>query len=620
MDQEKVDGLVFSSNFDSGNLQSAERAKDGAWELTIAKDCEGTEFERRSSTWFYFRVRDEREAELSIAKRDKRGARFRFTGMSRQGALYKNGMRPVVRRLTEKRAAGGASCWAGLAGDGGWKRLPTGVCYREQSDRTGDLQFDWNFGTLGEEVEFAFCYPYAYEESLATHDALCAKHAAGVHAPQPPPPGAAPHPPPPKRKNTASAAPPGAVAPKETPQQADERIVLHRELLCFSVEKRRVEMLTITDAFGAAAVRESTLDPYVDVLHGAAAGSDGAPPPVDESKNYDASWLFPEARDGSSLRPEVYPDKPEVLVSARVHPGETPASFVLDGLLELLLRPDDRRAKLRRAAWRFVPQLNPDGVARGHYRHDVFGVNLNRVYWPRPDHRAAPAQAALMVLARAASCQPAGLALFVDLHAHATKRGVFIYGNHIDDEARQVENKLYALLLAVNSSFFDYNACNFSREHMLRRDRADAGGASAEGAARVAVLRYTGLDRAYTLECNYNSGRLTNHVPAARGEGANRGASPERPATLKMDSYTPDMWREVGRALGAALLDAFCENPWDRVGSSRWKSVDVMRQWLGDHPRKVNGRPRRKSRPTLTVADTNGGPTLLLPRRKAAFT
>ncbi|KAH8043907.1 hypothetical protein JL720_17253 [Aureococcus anophagefferens] len=235
MDQEKVDGLVFSSNFDSGNLQSAERAKDGAWELTIAKDCEGTEFERRSSTWFYFRVRDEREAELSIAKRDKRGARFRFTGMSRQGALYKNGMRPVVRRLTEKRAAGGASCWAGLAGDGGWKRLPTGVCYREQSDRTGDLQFDWNFGTLGEEVEFAFCYPYAYEE-----------------------------------------------------------------------------------------------------------------------------------RDGSSLRPEVYPDKPEVLVSARVHPGETPASFVLDGLLELLLRPDDRRAKLlrRKYVWRFVPQLNPDGVAR----------------------------------------------------------------------------------------------------------------------------------------------------------------------------------------------------------------------------------------------------------------
>ncbi|KAH8044029.1 hypothetical protein JL721_12985 [Aureococcus anophagefferens] len=535
--------------------------------------------------------------------------------MSRQGALYKNGMRPVVRRLTEKRAAGGASCWAGLAGDGGWKRLPTGVCYREQSDRTGDLQFDWNFGTLGEEVEFAFCYPYAYEESLATHDALCAKHAAGVHAPQPPPPGAAPHPPPPKRKNTASAAPPGAVAPRRRPSRPTSASCSTASCSA-SPPRKGVEMLTITDAFGAAAVRESTLDPYVDVLHGAAAGSDGAPPPVDESKTT-TPWLFRGAR---WLEPAAgsLPDKPEVLVSARVHPGETPASFVLDGLLELLLRPDDRRAKLlrRKYVWRFVPQLNPDGVARGHYRHDVFGVNLNRVYWPRPDHRAAPAQAALMVLARAASCQPAGLALFVDLHAHATKRGVFIYGNHIDDEARQVENKLYALLLAVNSSFFDYNAATSAASTCSAATALDAGGASAEGAARVAVLRYTGLDRAYTLECNYNSGRLTNHVPARRGRGRR---VPERPATLKMDSYTPDMWREVGRALGAALLDAFCENP----GTAWLEPLEVRRRHapVARRPPAQGQRPAAPQEPPDAHRRRHERRAHApLPRRKAAFT
>ena len=122
-----------------------------------------------------------------------------------------------------------------------------------------------------------------------------------------------------------------------------------------------------------------------------------------------------------------------------MHPGETPASFVLDGLLELLLRPDDRRARVlrRKYVWRFIPQLNPDGVARGHYRHDVYGVNLNRVY-ADPDSEKAPAQAALMVLARAAARRPAGLSLYVDNHAHATKRGVFIYGNHLEEPERQV--------------------------------------------------------------------------------------------------------------------------------------------------------------------------------------
>ena len=61
-----------------------------------------------------------------------------------------------------------------------------------------------------------------------------------------------------------------------------------------------------------------------------------------------------------------------------------------------------------------------------------------------------------MVLAKAASTRPKGLALFVDLHAHVEK-GVFIYGNHLEDTEQHIENRLYALLLSVNSSHFDYH-------------------------------------------------------------------------------------------------------------------------------------------------------------------
>jgi hypothetical protein len=53
--------------------------------------------------------------------------------------------------------------------------------------------------------------------------------------------------------------------------------------------------------------------------------------------------------------------------------------------------------------------------------------------------------------------QLAELKLFwgaVDLHAHAGKKGIFIYGNHSPVFNEQVEAILYPKLLSLNNSFF----------------------------------------------------------------------------------------------------------------------------------------------------------------------
>ena len=60
-----------------------------------------------------------------------------------------------------------------------------------------------------------------------------------------------------------------------------------------------------------------------------------------------------------------------MFVTARVHPGETPASFVSQGLVDWLLGSEDTAVQLRQGATVVVvPMLNPDGVFLGNYRYD----------------------------------------------------------------------------------------------------------------------------------------------------------------------------------------------------------------------------------------------------------
>ena len=84
-----------------------------------------------------------------------------------------------------------------------------------------------------------------------------------------------------------------------------------------------------------------------------------------------------------------------------------------------------------------------------------------------------------------------GVAIYIDLHAHANKRGCFFYGNFFEDEQQQVENMLYPRLVALNSPHLDFEHCVFSEKNMSSFDKR--AGTSKEGTGRVAMYKATGL-------------------------------------------------------------------------------------------------------------------------------
>ncbi|CAM9890985.1 unnamed protein product, partial [Ectocarpus fasciculatus] len=172
------------------------------------------------------------------------------------------------------------------------------------------------------------------------------------------------------------------------------------------------------------------------------------------------------------------------------------------------------------------------------------------------------------------------LTLYLDLHAHASARGCFIYGNHLPSLEDQAENQLLPLLMTINTPHFDFGSCNFTLKHMCRVDSGDAG-LSAEGTGRVFYGKHAGVLRSYTLECNYNTGKaMCNHIPSANGgRRGERFASPERKSTTS-PRYHPQIWRDVGAGFLKALLDAEGASVWSRLPQSKFRSLERARKHL----------------------------------------
>lgn len=217
--------------------------------------------------------------------------------------------------------------------------------------------------------------------------------------------------------------------------------------------------------------------------------------------------------------PEALRARRGVVLSGRVHPGESNASWMVKGLIDFLLS-DRLEARLLRDAFVFkvVPMLNPDGVINGNYRCSLAGVDLNRV-WLDPSRKLHPTIYHTKVMMRRLMEDRAVL-LFADFHGHSRKQNVFMYGCEpkgaaaaasvpspagygAPPMAARLQERIFPRLLWRHApEIFSFSDCSFKVQR------------SKESTARVVCHREFNLFNSFTVEASFagsTKGRLAGY-------------------------------------------------------------------------------------------------------------
>uniref|UniRef100_UPI00398F85EE cytosolic carboxypeptidase 4 n=1 Tax=Pristiophorus japonicus TaxID=55135 RepID=UPI00398F85EE len=193
-----------------------------------------------------------------------------------------------------------------------------------------------------------------------------------------------------------------------------------------------------------------------------------------------------------------------MVLTARVHPGESNASWVMKGTLEFLVSNDPIARSLRDSyIFKIIPMLNPDGVINGCHRCSLSGEDLNRQWSePSPDlHPTIYHTKGLLSYMRSIDRTPL---VYCDYHGHSRKKNVFMYGCSLKETLWQSGSSIDTATLNEDIGYrtipkvldkispaFAINRCLF----LVQKSR--------EATARVVVWREIGVLRSYTMESTY---------------------------------------------------------------------------------------------------------------------
>ncbi|CAM9963478.1 unnamed protein product, partial [Phaeothamnion confervicola] len=334
--------LRFDSAFEGGNLLRAVQRGAAEYDLFLRPDLHT----HGHTQWFHFAVTDT-HAPLGnrgcggneVEPEEPAVVWFTVVNLTKPDSLFTAGMRPLLYSEAEA-AAGGV----------GWRRCGENISYRPNAGSTAafyTLQFSVAFPRRGDRYRLALAYPYTYSDHKRVLAALLACERASRH--------------------------------------------LTAEVLCRTLAGHDCDLLTVTDGCGgsssggsgssggnggisgallglsggvaaaagmgsiaaktaalattgAATTTTAISSRCGDNTSGGGGGDGGRSGSGSPSAGSSASAAVAAADASYGVAPAK---RRCIVISARVHPGETPASWMMEGMLKFLTGDSPEAALLR---------------------------------------------------------------------------------------------------------------------------------------------------------------------------------------------------------------------------------------------------------------------------------
>jgi len=474
--------IIFSSNFNSGNMKSiAKQEESQLFEIELHSDSEDNERNiKKNRSWFFFSVKTVFNFNNTFM--------FNIKNITNQYKNYLDGYKPVFYICRNKDDHDQLPNGFLNEKDLLWERLESEVNVVKVDPKDEDKESEkdkpyrglcdvsWRF-KFNEEmysVYFAFCFPYSYNKIIR----FCEKYVNDIYVNQavydykskeykifn-------------KSKYNSDTQYNNAYRNILNSSWLKDQIYCHKEVLTYSREGRKIELITISSFDQITSSKEYLLK-----------GLFGS----------NSNMTYMESNASTTNRCFAFSQEKQIIfITSRVHPAETTSSYLLEGLMNFLSDEKDLRSRLLRRyfVFKIIPIINPDGVSNGFYRFDSNGFNLNRHY-VNPDSQITPEVYAVKRLFTFYS-QQFRLKHFFDLHGHFSSKGHFAFMNSLDF-VNQVETLTIPFLVACLNQDFIFKSCVYSEKSMKSKEFGDK--FTKEGSSRVYFYKSCGVTSSYTIE------------------------------------------------------------------------------------------------------------------------